>query len=166
MEDIVIMGKIVAPHGIQGWVKVQPFTEKKETLSNFKFWNVSHDESSWNEYEAESIQVKDKLIFAKLKNVNDRNSAEGLTKAFIGICKKELPKLEGNQFYWFELIGLNVVNLSGHSFGKVDSILETGANNVLVIKGKKETLVPYIDSVIAEVNLTDKVIRADWPDDF
>ena len=166
MEDIVIMGKIVAPHGIQGWVKVQPFTEKKETLSNFKFWNVSHDESSWNEYEAESIQVKDKLIFAKLKNVNDRNSAAGLTKAFIGIFKKELPKLEGNQFYWFELIGLNVVNLSGHSFGKVDSILETGANNVLVIKGKKETLVPYIDSVIAEVNLTDKAIKVDWPDDF
>ena len=61
---------------------------------------------------------------------------------------------------------MNVVNLSGHSFGKVDSILETGANNVLVIKGKKETLVPYIDSVIAEVNLTDKAIKVDWPDDF
>ncbi|MFZ8944269.1 MAG: ribosome maturation factor RimM [Methylophilaceae bacterium] len=166
MEDIVIMGKILSPHGIKGWIKVHAFTEKKETLSNYKIWQTSPDEKNWLEYEIEDIQVKNKVLFAKLKNVDDRDSADQLSKSFIGVFKKELPDLEKNQFYWFQLIGLDVKSLTGHRFGKVESILETGANNVLVVKNEKETLVPYIESVILEVDLVAKTIKVDWPDDF
>ena len=166
LEEIVIMGKIVAPHGIKGWLKIQTCTEKKETLGNFKIWNISYDQKKWDRYEVDNFQIKENFILAKLSNVNDRNLAEEFSKAFIGVYKKDLPTLESSQFYWFQLIGLEVVNLEGHIFGQVQSILETGANDVLVINGLKEKLVPYIDDVIMEIDLEAKLIKVDWPDDF
>jgi len=166
MEEKIVMGKILGPHGIKGWIKIHPFTEKKDSLIDHKILMASKDEKLWQSFEVESMDVGDKFILAKFKGVDDRNTAEKLNKFFIGLDKSSLPKLDENNYYWHELIGLDVKNNEGMHFGKVDSLIETGANDVLVVLGDKEYLIPYIKQVILEVNLETNMIRVDWQDDY
>jgi len=166
MEEKIVMGKILGPHGIKGWIKIHPFTEKKDSLIDHKILMASKDEKLWQSFEVESMDVGDKFILAKFKGVDDRNAAEKLNKFFIGLDKSSLPKLDENNYYWHELIGLDVKNNEGMHFGKVDSLIETGANDVLVVLGDKEYLIPYIKQVILEVNLETNMIRVDWQDDY
>jgi len=166
MEEKIVMGKILGPHGIKGWIKIHPFTEKKDSLIDHKIFMASKDEKLWQSFEVESMDVGDKFILAKFKGVDDRNAAEKLNKFFISLDKSSLPKLDENNYYWHELIGLDVKNNEGMHFGKVDSLIETGANDVLVVLGDKEYLIPYIKQVILEVNLETNTIRVDWQDDY
>lgn len=166
MEEKIVMGKILGPHGIKGWIKIHPFTEKKHSLIDHKILMASKDEKLWQSFEVESMDVGDKFILAKFKGVDDRNAAEKLNKFFISLDKSSLPKLDENNYYWHELIGLDVKNNEGMHFGKVDSLIETGANDVLVVLGDKEYLIPYIKQVILEVNLETNMIRVDWQDDY
>ena len=166
MEEKIVMGKILGPHGIKGWIKIHPFTEKKDSLIDHKILMASKDEKLWQSFEVESMDVGDKFILVKFKGVDDRNTAEKLNKFFIGLDKSSLPKLDENNYYWHELIGLDVKNNEGMHFGKVDSLIETGANDVLVVLGDKEYLIPYIKQVILEVNLETNMIRVDWQDDY
>ena len=166
MEEKIVMGKILGPHGIKGWIKIHPFTEKKDSLIDHKILMASKDEKLWQSFEVESMDVGDKFILAKFKGVDDRNAAEELNKFFISLDKSSLPKLDENNYYWHELIGLEVKNNAGMHFGKVDSLIETGANDVLVVLGDKEYLIPYIKQVILEVNLETNMIRVDWQDDY
>ena len=166
MEEKIVMGKILGPHGIKGWIKIHPFTEKKDSLIDHKILMASKDEKLWQSFEVESMDVGDKFILAKFKGVDDRNAAEELNKFFISLDKSSLPKLDENNYYWHELIGLEVKNNEGMHFGKVDSLIETGANDVLVVLGDKEYLIPYIKQVILEVNLETNMIRVDWQDDY
>ena len=166
MEEKIVMGKILGPHGIKGWIKIHPFTEKKDSLIDHKILMASKDEKLWQSFEVESMDVGDKFILAKFKGVDDRNAAEKLNKFFISLDKSSLPKLDENNYYWHELIGLDVKNNEGMLFGKVDSLIETGANDVLVVLGDKEYLIPYIKQVILEVNLETNMIRVDWQDDY
>jgi len=166
MEEKIVMGKILGPHGIKGWIKIHPFTEKKDSLIDHKILMASKDEKLWQSFEVECMDVGDKFILAKFKGVDDRNAAEKLNKFFISLDKSSLPKLDENNYYWHELIGLDVKNNEGMHFGKVDSLIETGANDVLVVLGDKEYLIPYIKQVILEVNLETNMIRVDWQDDY
>ena len=166
MEEKIVMGKILGPHGIKGWIKIHPFTEKKDSLIDHKILMASKDEKLWQSFEVESMDVGDKFILAKFKGVDDRNAAEKLNKFFISLDKSSLPKLDENNYYWHELIGLDVKNNEGMYFGKVDSLIETGANDVLVVLGDKEYLIPYIKQVILEVNLETNMIRVDWQNDY
>ena len=166
MEEKIVMGKILGPHGIKGWIKIHPFTEKKDSLIDHKILMASKDQKLWHSFEVESMDVGDKFILAKFKGVDDRNAAEKLNKFFISLDKSSLPKLDENNYYWHELIGLDVKNNEGMHFGKVDSLIETGANDVLVVLGDKEYLIPYIKQVILEVNLETNMIRVDWQDDY
>ena len=166
MEEKIVMGKILGPHGIKGWIKIHPFTEKKDSLIDHKILMASKDEKLWQSFEVESMDVGDNFILAKFKGVDDRNAAEKLNKFFISLDKSSLPKLDENNYYWHELIGLDVKNNEGMHFGKVDSLIETGANDVLVVLGDKEYLIPYIKQVILEVNLETNMIRVDWQDDY
>ena len=166
MEEKIVMGKILGPHGIKGWIKIHPFTEKKDGLIDHKILMVSKDEKLWQSFEVEAMDVGEKFILAKFIGVDDRNAAEKLNKFFISLNKSSLPKLDEDNYYWHELIGLDVKNNEGIHFGKVDSLIETGANDVLVVMGDKELLIPYIKQVILEVNLETNMIRVDWQDDY
>ena len=84
----------------------------------------------------------------------------------VGILKSELPKLDANTFYWSDLIGLNVENKLGISYGVVDTMMETGSNDVMVIKGKSDILIPYLPDVILNIDLNTKKILVDWDEDF
>ena len=166
MNKFVVMGKVVGSHGIKGWLKIQPFTEDINTLGKFSSWFLSKNESEWKEFKIESSSIKGRTLLSKIENVNDRNEADKFKSFLIGINKIDLPVLEKGKYYWSDLISLEVINEVGFNFGVIDSIMETGSNDVLVIKGEKETLIPYLDNVILKIDLEKKNVLVDWDENF
>ena len=164
---MVVMGKVVAAQGIQGWVKVQTFTEYLDSLLDYGTWYVGN-EQAWRPLEVLEANVHGgKVVIAKLQGIADRTAAEKCKGMLIAVPRAELPEQAEGEYYWSDLIGLSVENLEGVQFGIVDSLLETGANDVLVVKGENgETLIPFIASVIQHVDLKNKTIRVDWQADY
>ncbi len=163
---MVVMGKIVAAQGILGWVKVQTYTEYLDSLLDYDTWYVGN-EQAWRPVEVLEANVHGKVLVAKLEGIADRTAAERIRGQLIAVPRDELPEQEEGEYYWSDLIGLSVENLAGEKFGTLDSLLETGANDVLVVKGERgETLIPFIASVVQQVDLKKKTIRVDWLTDY
>lgn len=166
-SPMVVMGKVVGAQGIQGWVKVQTFTEYLDGLLDYGTWYVGN-EQSWRPLEVLEANVHGgKVLIAKLQGIVDRTAAEKCKGLLIAVPRDSLPEQPEGEYYWSDLVGLAVENQQGEKFGIVDSLLETGANDVLVVKGESgEKLIPFIDSVIKQVSLKDKTIRVDWQADY
>lgn len=165
-SPMVVMGKIVAAQGLQGWVKVQTFTEYLDSLLEYDTWYVGN-EQAWRPIQVLAADVHGKVLVAKLEGIADRTAAEKYKGLLIAVSRAELPEQEEDEYYWSDLLGLSVENLVGERFGTVDSLLETGANDVLVVKGEGgETLIPFIASVIRQVELKNKKIIVDWQTDY
>jgi 16S rRNA processing protein RimM len=148
-------------------VKVHAFTEYLDSLLDYETWYVG-DEQSWRPLEVLEANVHGgKVLIAKLQGVADRTAAEKCKGLLIAVPRDSLPEQPEGEYYWSDLVGMSVENLAGEKFGIVDSLLETGANEVLVVKGEGgEKLIPFIDSVIKQVSLKDKTIRVDWQADY
>jgi 16S rRNA processing protein RimM len=164
---MVVMGKVVGAQGLQGWVKVQTFTEYLDSLLDYDTWYVGN-EQAWRPLEVLEANVHGgKVLIAKLQGIVDRTAAEKCKGLLIAVPRDSLPQQPEGEYYWSDLVGLSVENLQGEAFGTVDSLLETGANDVLVVKGEGgETLMPFIASVIQQVDLKNKKILVDWQADY
>jgi 16S rRNA processing protein RimM len=163
---MVVMGKIVAAHGIKGWVKIQTYTEYLDSLLDYDTWYVGKEEA-WRPLEVLEAEVHSKVLVARLEGVDDRTAAERYKGQLIAVPRSELPEQEEGEYYWSDLIGLKVLNLAGEELGTVDTLLETGANDVLVVKGGSgELLIPFIEDVIGKVDLKQRTIRVDWQADY
>jgi 16S rRNA processing protein RimM len=165
-EDIVIMARVGAPFGIKGWLKLQIFTQAPDSLDAYASWLLKGP-AGWEEFELEDFSVNAKGVIAKLKGCDDRTGAEKLVKREIGIPREALETADEGEVFWFDLIGCEVINTAGVKLGKVETLLETGANDVLVVKlGTEETLIPYIDEVVLKVDREDKVITVNWSGEY
>ena len=160
------MGKIVSSHGIKGWLKIYPFTENVATLNDYSDWLVSKDEKVWLRYKVEKTIIKNKSILVKFTDLNNRNDSDSLNKNIVGIERSDLPELAPNTFYWSDLIGLDVINKKNIYYGVVDNMMETGSNDVIIVKGKKEILIPYLPDVVIKVDLQAKKILVDWDEEY
>jgi 16S rRNA processing protein RimM len=110
-------------------------------------------------------------VVARLEGVDDRDAAALMKGMLVAVPREELPKAKKDEYYWTDLIGLSVVNTEGIQFGAVKELLETGANDVLVVKGeegeaKQERLIPFIRQVILDVDLKGRTIKVDWGADY
>jgi 16S rRNA processing protein RimM len=159
------MGRIAAPFGIKGWVKVQPFSEDPGTLMDFESWRVGRGEQQ-TLYGVEAVQDHGKALVAKLVGIDDRDAAFALRGQEISVAKRDLPPPEENEFYWSDLIGLKVINRQGIELGKVDSLMESGTNDLLVVKGTREYLIPFIAAFVGKVDLAGGTIEVDWGEDY
>ncbi len=164
---MVVMGKIVAAQGILGWVKVQTFTEYLDSLLDYDTWYVGN-EQAWRPLQVLEADVHGKVLVAKLEGIADRTAAEKYKGLLIAVPRAELPEQEEGEYYWSDLMGLQVVNLADEKLGTVETLLETGANDVLSVRdGQGKTLlIPFIASVIQQVDLPGKTIRVDWQADY
>jgi len=159
---MVVMGRIVAPYGVLGWLKVVPDTELLDGLLDYATWWIGKD-GNWQEKEIESAKIHNDVLVVKLKGVNDRDAAFACKGQQVAVPRDALPEPEENEYYWADLIGLSVKNQQGVDLGFVTNLLETGANDVLVVKGGNvERLLPFIDQVILEVDIPGKTILVDW----
>ena len=162
----VFVGKISSPHGIKGWVKVISYTDPLENILSYKEWFLPFEEGN-KSFSIEDSRIQGKKIIAKLDGIEDRDSAEDLKNKEILVSRLEFPKLEKNTFYWNDLVDLSVMDQKGKQLGKVDSLFETGSNDVLVIvnENKERFLVPVImDEVIKKVDLAKEFISIEWPE--
>ena len=160
-------GKIGAPHGIKGWVKVFSYTDPIENLLDYRPWFIEY-QGKIKEISVITHQIHKANLLVQLEGVNDRNQAELLTNKFIYVKRDQLPSLEENEYYWIDLEGLTVKNLEGFCFGQVNYLMFTGANDVMFIKnGKKEYCLPYLmDKVVKKVDFAEKEILVDWPENL
>jgi 16S rRNA processing protein RimM len=166
LEEIVVMGKVLVPYGVNGWVKVYSFTEKLESFLTYKKLFLSKDKENWLEIKAKEVKLHGKTIIAKFSEIADRTQAENYKNYLIGVPKDCLPQLNDNQYYWNDLIGFEVFNLQNVSFGLVNTYIETGANDVIVVKGDRERLIPYTSMTVLKIDTIKDKIIVDWDEDF
>jgi len=158
----LLIGKITGAHGIKGWVKVFSFTDPVENIIEYLPWDMTLGQQV-KQYDVEDGRLQGKGLAVKLKGIDDRNAAEALKGAEIYIDREQLPTLAEDEFYWDDLIGLTVIDQNDVTLGKVDHMLDTGANDVLVVEGDKRCMIPYISGdVVKSVELDEGVIRVDW----
>ena len=173
-DEKLIVGKISGVFGVKGWVKVHSDTEPREGITDYNPWYLqqgSHGNGKWREIRVEQGRRHAKTVIAKLEHVDDRDAAMLLTGAVIAIKAEQLPVLGKKEFYWRDLVGLRVINTKGIELGTVQRLIETGANDVLVVgdsaRGGREHLVPWTPgNAVLEVDLEHGQIRVDWDEDF
>lgn len=160
----VIVGKIGSTYGIQGWVKIYSFTEWTTDILGYAPWYLE-DENGWKIIDVSDGHPHGKGVVVKFSGYDNPEQARQLTGKKIGIMRSQLPTLKNDEYYWSDLEGLTVVNLEGVVIGTVDYIMETGSNDVLVIKdpNDKEFAIPYLkDEVIVNIDLLEQVIQVKW----
>ena len=159
------MGRIVGPFGVQGWIKVKPFTEEPGGLGEFARWLVAGAEG-WREIDIEDFALHSKGPVAKLAGCDDRESAERLRNRDVAVRRAELDEPEDGSLYWVDLIGLEVVSEQGESLGRVEGLFETGATSVMVVKGVKERMIPFVLDYVKAIDREAKRITVDWKPDY
>lgn len=166
-QRFVTLGRISGVHGIQGWVKVHSETSPRAGIVEYSPWYLDQAgrRAAWR---VTAGRQQGKVIVAKLAGCNDRNSAEALVGSEIRIRRQQLPATTApGEFYWADLVGLRVETLGGIVLGTIDRLFETGANDVIVVAGERERLVPYLwQQVVREVDLEAGVMRVDWDPEF
>jgi 16S rRNA processing protein RimM len=160
------MGRIAAPYAVRGWVKLQTFTEYLDGLLDYPVWHLGKA-GKWRAYEVVEAKIHSNHLIAQLAGVNDRNAAEALQGHEVAVAREELPAAEEDEYYWDDLIGLEVVNLTGESLGKVKALLETGAHDILkIVDAEQERLIPFTDPIVREVDAEAGRIVVDWGKDW
>lgn len=162
----IVVGRFGRVHGIKGFITLQSFTDPRDNLIDYAPWHgfVNH---CWREIRPVEIKANDKAIIARIEGFPDRDSVSHLTHVELAVSEEKLPPLHDDEYYCHELIGMQVVNLDGISFGEVKDVMPTGANDVLVIQGEKKRLVPFLlDQYVTKIDKQQRLITVDWDADF
>jgi 16S rRNA processing protein RimM len=164
-SEIVILGRIVGPYGIKGWVRVHPFGDDPLSWGEMPVWWLAPSEQGgWQEKKLKSFKVHGDGLLAAFEEVVNRNDAEALKGWWIGAPREALPATDENEFYWSDLIGMTVSNTAGESLGTVKGLIETGANDVLQVVDAegRERLLPFVAAVVLQVDREARQIRVEW----
>lgn len=165
-EELISLGKISGVFGVKGWVKVHSYTDPREKIVEYGHWLIKH-QGQWQAVELQQGKRQGKTVIAKIVGLDDRNEAELYRGDEIAIYPSQLDTLDENEYYWHQLTGLKVVTTEGVELGLVHHLLETGANDVLVVQGERERLVPFtVGHTVTDVDLEGQVITVDWDPEF
>lgn len=165
-DNWIVIGRFGRPHGIKGFVTVHSFTEPRDNILRYTNWHVFIN-SNWQPIKLLCAEVQSKSIIAQVEGYPERETVARLTNIEIAVQKEQLEELQSGEYYWHQLMGMDVVNAKGEPFGKVIDILPTGSNDVLVVQGEKRHLIPYLPGkFILEVNSNQQLITVDWDMDF
>lgn len=164
-QRFITLGRISGLYGVKGWVKVFSHTSALTNILKYPKWYLQID-GNWQEYQLETGKAHGKGIIAKLATIDDRDVAATLINTDIAIPRDQLPRLGEDEFYWTELEGVLVRTIDGVELGRLDHLFETGANDVMVLEGERQRLLPYIDQVVKEVDLDAGIMLVDWDPEF
>ena len=163
--SLVIMARIVAAHGIQGWVKLRTFTADPQGLEGYAEWIV-RTSAGWRYMPLEEFAVRPNGTMAKLGGCEDRSAAERLRNADVAIPREALAEGESGTMYQVDLVGLEVVDAAGTRLGKVESFFETGDSSVMVVKGARERMIPFVAAYVLQVDRDARRITVDWKSEY
>lgn len=163
---LVIVGRINGIFGVKGWVKILSYTSPKTNILSYSPWQACIDRE-WKSVKVIAGRAHGKGIIAHLEGYDDRDSARQLIGIDIAVTRRQLPTPEHGVYYWADLVGMGVVTVDGVLLGNVDHLMNTGANDVLVVTGERERLVPFIpDEVIIRVDTQSRTIVVAWDPEF
>jgi 16S rRNA processing protein RimM len=168
---IVVLGKIVGPYGLRGAVKVHPFADDPLLWAKLPHWWIGQEGSSpglWRQTRLLSCKARGDVLIAELECLPDRNASEAAQGIFVGVPRSGLPPVAKDEYYWADLIGLEVLNTHDQSLGHVLGLIETSANDVLRVgeADSRERLLPFVAAVVLDVDLQARCIRVDWEADW
>jgi 16S rRNA processing protein RimM len=168
---MIVLGRIVAPYGLHGWVRVHPFGDDPDRWREMPHWwlgTVADGESGdWLSHTLEDSRVHGKDLIAKFEGIDDRTAAETIDGRYIAVPREALPRTATDEYYWADLIGLEVINSEGMSLGKVTGMLAASAHDVLCVGDlERERLLPFVAAVIKDVNTESRVMRVDWSSEW
>lgn len=168
---MIILGRVIAPYGVKGWLKVHTFGDDPEAWRQMPEWWLSGEtgNADWRPWQVNGFRSQGAGWVAKLAGVDDRSIAETLVGRYIAAPREALPVNQEGEYYWADLIGAAVVNEQDDSLGVIDSLIETGGNQVLVVKSAAdgiERLIPFIGTVIKQIDVAAKRVRVDWGKDW
>jgi 16S rRNA processing protein RimM len=161
---VVPLGHIAGVHGVRGWVKVLSLTEPREAIFSYQPWLLGENR--------ESVSIRQgkkhgNRLIALLENIDDREQAERLVDSEIAVYRDQFPELPDSEYYWTDLIGLSVKLEDGTELGTIDRMLATGANDVMVVRGERERLIPFVKGqYVKKVSLEDSTVVVEWDPDF
>lgn len=162
--DLVSLGYISGVHGVNGWVKIHSFTEPREAILDYQPWLLGE---TLDPAELRSGKTHGKTVLASLRGVEDRDQALALKGESISVDRAQLPDPGPERYYWADLIGLEVCTEGGVRLGQIEKMMATGANDVMVVGGGRERLIPFLtDRTVRRVDLEDGKIWVDWDPDF
>ncbi len=165
-SELVPMGRIAGPYGVRGWVRVTSDTEPSSNILDYRPWQVRVG-GTWQTHTVVEGRPHGRGLVVKLEGLDDRDAAAALTGGEIAVRRSALPGAGEREYYWVDLLGAEVVTRDGAALGKVDHVMATGANDVLVVKGERERLIPFLeDQVVVAVDLEAGRITVDWDPEF
>ncbi len=172
-----VMGKVTSVYGVKGWVKVFSYTQPKENICQYTNWQLQDQSGAYKSVNVLDCKPHGNGLVALFEGAKDRDLAKLFCGMLVTVPSSELPSLPEGDFYWSQLQGLLVYALTEETgkvlLGKVSHLIETGSNDVLVVKKCKdsldgqERLIPYLpEQVVKLVDLHKGVIEVDWDPDF
>ena len=169
-SEKLVIADIVGVYGIKGWVKVRVYLEDPASIKSLSNLSLTNQRGVASAVEVLSVRRQGKGWIAQLSKIDDRNAAEALRGARIMASESDLPEADEGEFYWRQLTGLSVYDSKTESLlGEVSYLLDTGANDVLVVKptnnsiDDRERLIPWLlDDVVASVDLAQSRLLVDW----
>lgn len=171
-SPLVVLGEIVSVHGIRGAVKVYSHTQPLDNVLNYPVWILRKGREQ-RQVSVTAGRVQGRVLVVQLKGLKDRDQALELKDWEICVPQSELPDLSEGEYYWHQLVGLQVVTVEGQLLGRIDHLLETGSNDVMVVKpcagsiDQRERLLPYLpDMYIKHIDLTEALMQVDWDPEF
>ena len=165
-QRLVTVARIVGVFGVAGWVKIFSYTRPRENVLTYSPWYLQRG-GRWEAVGLLEGRLQGKGVVARLQGVEDRDQAQALIDTDVAVRREQLPPSGENEFYWVDLLGLRVVNRDGVELGVVKQMMETGANDVLVVEGDRERLIPLVPKVyVLAVDLEAGRIDVDWPADY
>jgi len=166
-DEYVIVGEITGVHGVKGWVKVRSFTEPRENLLSYQTWYLHHDQN-WQVSKLIDGRKQGKGLIAFMEGVDDRDAALKFRGNKIAVLRSQLPQTEEHEYYWTDLIGLEVRTTKEVVLGQIKEMMATGANDVMVVEdAERQRLIPFVqEQVVLEVDLANAVMTVDWDPDF
>ncbi|WP_151636919.1 ribosome maturation factor RimM [Noviherbaspirillum aerium] len=172
-DDLILVGHVTGAYGIQGWVRIKPYSLDADALLHAQTWWL--DKPALRDVDMLQAKMHGEDVVAKLMGVPDRNAAEALKGATVQIRRSHFPPLEDDEFYWIDLIGLSVENLEGEVLGTVAGLMDNGAHPILQVAAPaaagqdqkpKEWLIPFVDQFVKTVDQAGRKVVVDWGLDF
>ena len=167
-DSWVVIGEISGVHGVSGWIKVYSYTQPPDGILGYDIWYLgARDSQQRRQVSLQDGRRQGKGIFVKIDGCGDRDQASSLIGMEIAIRRTDLPSIEDGEYYWADIVGLRVVAVDGAALGVVHRMLDTGANDVMVVHGERERLIPYLPGpVVRQVDVGGGIIEVDWDPDF
>jgi 16S rRNA processing protein RimM len=165
IRDVVLIGQIVGVHGISGNCKIRSYAESLIVFQPDSVVLIATSDGRQKPYEINWVKPHAKAALVSFKGVDTRDQAEALIGCELFIERSRLPDPEEGSYYWFDLIGLDVFDVEQKYLGRLESIIQTGSNDVYVVKkDDTEILIPALESVVQKIDLKSRRMQVDLPE--